>query len=115
MSREFLLSVREGPLPHRLPVFFALLLTLLPAFASETVNDKVAMMSTSGSSDDPWKTWYIDNMTAKQQADQVAVAIISRSPSYDSPPLKSKDDVQVELVCLQAPSTGSSSSNQDST
>ncbi|KAJ1705921.1 hypothetical protein AFGD_012250 [Aspergillus flavus] len=107
--------VNPPSLPNCPPPFFDVQRIPVKPFASETVNDKVAMMSTSGSSDDPWKTWYIDNMTAKQQADQVAVAIISRSPSYNSPPLKSKDDVQVELVCLQAPSTGSSSSNQDST
>ncbi|KAE8146507.1 hypothetical protein BDV25DRAFT_49401 [Aspergillus avenaceus] len=84
------------------------------SFASETVNDKEAVMKATGSVDEPWETWYIDDMTAKQQAGQVGVAIISRSPSYDSPPLNSKDDVQVELVCTQAPSNGGSSSS-DST
>ncbi|KAB8236092.1 hypothetical protein ETB97_009725 [Aspergillus alliaceus] len=107
--------VNPPGLPNCPPPFFDVQRIPVQPFASETVSDKLARIKTSGSSDNPWKTWYIDNMTAKQQADQVAVAIISRSPSYDSPPLKSKNDVQIELVCLQAPSSGGSSSNEDAT
>lgn len=43
-------------------------------------------------------------MSALQQAEQVAVAIFSRSPSEDSLPPTSKDDIEIELACLQAPS-----------
>ena len=43
-------------------------------------------------------------MTARQQADQVALAIFSRSPSDDAPPPSSSDDIQIELACMQAPS-----------
>ncbi|KAE8354803.1 hypothetical protein BDV28DRAFT_146720 [Aspergillus coremiiformis] len=107
--------VNPPTLPNCPPPFFDVQKIPVQPFASETVSDKIARIKTSGSSDHPWKTWYNDNMTAKQQADQVAVAIISRSPSYDSPPLKSKDDVQIELVCLQAPSTGGTSATQDAT
>lgn len=50
-------------------------------------------------------------MTAKQQAEQVAVAILSRAPTYDSTPPDSQDDIQIELSCMLAPSGGLSSSN----
>ncbi|OOF92789.1 hypothetical protein ASPCADRAFT_174686 [Aspergillus carbonarius ITEM 5010] len=81
------------------------------AFAQETDTDQTATLQTSGSSNSPWKTWFIDNMNANDQAAQVAVAIISRAPSYNSVPPQYVDDIQVELVCTQAPSTGSSSSS----
>ncbi|GKZ18305.1 hypothetical protein AbraIFM66951_000863 [Aspergillus brasiliensis] len=84
------------------------------SFAQETDTTRIATLQTSGSSSEPWKTWFIDNMTANDQAAQVAVAIISRAPSYDGHPPKYVDDIQVELVCTQAPSTGSSSSSQGS-
>ena len=45
-------------------------------------------------------------MTAHQQAQQVAVAILSRAPSYDSEPPDSQEDIQIELACIQAPSSG---------
>ncbi|KAF7712167.1 Uncharacterized protein PECH_001014 [Penicillium ucsense] len=51
----------------------------------------------------PWRVWYIDGMTSDQQASQVAVGIVARSPAYGSPPPASPDDIQIELVCLQAP------------
>lgn len=80
-------------------------------FAEETVPDQEATLRSSGSIDDPFKTWYIDNMTAKQQAEQVAVAILSRAPTYDSTPPDSEDDIQIELACMLAPASGSSSSS----
>lgn len=86
-----------------------LALTLFLEFAQESAPDETATIQTAGSSASPWKTWYIDRMTAHQQAEQVAVAIFSRSPSDDSPPPQHKEDIQIELACLQAPSSGSSS------
>jgi hypothetical protein len=71
-------------------------------FAKEGANQNVTVMP-SGSGDHPWQVIYLDDMTADQQASQVAVGIISRGPSYNSPPPMSPDDIQVELVCLQAP------------
>lgn len=73
--------------------------------------DQSASLRRSGSVDDPFDTWFVDNMTAKQQADQVAVAILSRAPAYDSDPPSSEKDIQIELACIQAPSGGSSSSS----
>lgn len=84
-------------------------LTLFSGFAQESAPDETATIQTAGSSESPWKTWYIDRMAAHQQAEQVAVAIFSRSPSDDSPPPQHKEDIQIELACLQAPSSGSSS------
>lgn len=77
---------------------------LFPAFASEYIPPQTVAMHNSGSSSGPWKTWFINDMSAGRQADEVAVAIISRSPVYGWPPLASKDEVQIELVCIQAPS-----------
>jgi hypothetical protein len=71
---------------------------------------------TPGSGYNPWQVWYIDDMTSRQQASQVALGIITRSPTYDSEPPHSPDDVQVELVCMQAPRappSGSSSNSDD--
>ncbi|PLB53766.1 hypothetical protein P170DRAFT_346545 [Aspergillus steynii IBT 23096] len=91
------------------PPFFDVQTFPVQPFGQETDTDLSATLKTSGTSESPWKTWFIDNMTSSQQAEQVAVAIISRGPSYNSAPPRSKDDVQIELVCVQAPSTGSSS------
>ncbi|PYH95303.1 hypothetical protein BO71DRAFT_290475, partial [Aspergillus ellipticus CBS 707.79] len=84
------------------------------AFAQETDTDMTATIQTAGSSDNPWKTWFIDNVTANEQAEQVAVAILSRAPSYNGLPPEHMDDIQVELICTQAPSTGGSSSSSSS-
>lgn len=73
-------------------------------YAQESAPDQTATIQTAGSSSSPWKTWYVDRMTARQQAEQVAVAIFSRSPSDDSPPPTSKKDIQIGLACAQAPS-----------
>ncbi|PLN81575.1 hypothetical protein BDW42DRAFT_95056 [Aspergillus taichungensis] len=80
-------------------------------FAQEIDVDKSAKLQPSGSSSNPWKTWYIDNMSDHQQAEQVAVAIFSRGPSYNSLALKSKDEIDLELVCVQAPDSGSTSNH----
>lgn len=61
----------------------------------------------------PWQVWYLDNMNAHNQASQVAVGIISRAPSYNSSPPDGPDDIMVELVCVQAPSSGSSKGSND--
>ncbi|KAA8641904.1 uncharacterized protein ATNIH1004_010843 [Aspergillus tanneri] len=92
------------------PPFFDIQAFPVQPFGQETDADLSATLKTSGSSDSPWKTWFIDNMTSSQQAEQVAVAIVSRGPSYNSPPPHSKNDIQIELACVQAPSSGSSSS-----
>ena len=52
-------------------------------------------------------------MSAHKQASQVAVGIISRAPSYNSAPPDSPNDIMVDLVCLQAPSGGSSKGTHD--
>ena len=67
----------------------------------------------SGSGERPWQVFYLDDMTDHQQASQVAVGIIIRSPSYNSPPPMSPDEIQVELVCLQAPQIPPSGSSKD--
>ncbi|KAJ5167822.1 uncharacterized protein N7482_003416 [Penicillium canariense] len=72
-------------------------------FAKEiTPGENVSVMP-SGSSQRPWQVWYIDDMTSHNQASQVAVGIIARSPTYNSPPPLSPDEIQIELACLQAP------------
>jgi len=86
----------------------------VPGFAQESKPERTATIQTAGSNLSPWKTWYIDRMSARQQAEQVAVAIFSRSPSDDSPLPKSKDDVQIELACLQAPSGNTFNEDPDS-
>ncbi|EDP53824.1 conserved hypothetical protein [Aspergillus fumigatus A1163] len=82
-------------------------------FAQESEPDKTAMIQTPGFGGSPWKTWFIDNMTSSQQAEQVAVAILSRAPSSNTYSMHGKDDIMVELVCIQAPSSGGASSSQD--
>lgn len=86
------------------PQFFEVQSIPVIGFAQESKPDRTATIQTAGSNTSPWKTWYIDRMSALQQAEQVAVAIFSRSPSEDSLPPTSKDDIEIELACLQAPS-----------
>ncbi|OJJ42886.1 hypothetical protein ASPZODRAFT_147049 [Penicilliopsis zonata CBS 506.65] len=74
------------------------------SFAQETVTDQAVTVETPGSSITPWKTWFLSNMTASQQAQQVAVAFISRCPSFGDQPEITESDIQIELVCLKAPS-----------
>ncbi|GIJ99405.1 hypothetical protein Aspvir_001537 [Aspergillus viridinutans] len=95
------------------PPFFDVQSLPVQAFAQETEPDKTATIQTPGFGGSPWKTWFIDNMTSSQQAEQVAVAILSRAPSSNAYLLHGKDDIMIELVCIQAPSSGSSSSSQD--
>ncbi|KAJ5239894.1 hypothetical protein N7468_004513 [Penicillium chermesinum] len=82
-------------------------------FAYERTPDQQVTVMKAGSSYRPWQVWYLDGMTAHQQASQVAVGIISRAPSYDSSPPTSPDDIQIELVCLQAPQGPPSGSSKD--
>ncbi|CAI7609616.1 unnamed protein product [Penicillium pancosmium] len=83
-------------------------------FIRESVPQQNVTVMTPGSGYNPWQVWYIDDMTSRQQASQVALGIITRSPTYDSEPPHSPDDVQVELVCVQAPrAPPSGSSNSD--
>ncbi|OJJ33784.1 hypothetical protein ASPWEDRAFT_112969 [Aspergillus wentii DTO 134E9] len=82
-------------------------------FVQESVADRTATIQTPGDSDSPWRNFLLDGLTASQQAEQVAVAIFSRAPSYDSGPPETKDEIDVNLVCVQAPSSGSSSSSDD--
>lgn len=79
------------------------MLTLRADFAIENAPEQNVTVMPSGSSSSPWQVWYLDGMTAHQQAAQVAVGIISRGPRYKTPPPNSPDDIQVELVCMQAP------------
>lgn len=82
-------------------------------FAIETTPEQNVTVMTSGSGHSPWQVWYIDGMTAHQQASQVAVGIISRGPTYNSPPPYSPEEIQIELVCMQAPQSPSSASNSN--
>lgn len=54
--------------------------------------------------DQPFTTWYIENTTAHEQAEQVAVGIFSRAPSYNTQPPADPSEVQIEVACVQAPS-----------
>ncbi|KAL2868168.1 uncharacterized protein BJX67DRAFT_380366 [Aspergillus lucknowensis] len=80
-------------------------------FAIENEDDKIAVIKKTGGSDKPWSTFFIDNMTAGDQAEQVAVAIISRTPSYGTEPPSKKEEIQIEFICARAPSPGSSTSD----
>ena len=55
----------------------------------------------SGSSSSPWKVWFSESLTASSQANEAAMAIISRSPTSG---VNSIDDIQVNLACIRAPS-----------
>ncbi|KAJ5644120.1 uncharacterized protein N7484_006627 [Penicillium longicatenatum] len=93
------------------PVFDVAAIPVQDFAYEEAPSQEVTVMKT-GSSHHPWQVWYLDHMTDFQQASQVAVGIVSRSPSFDSHPPLSPDDIQIELVCLQAPQgppTGSGS------
>ncbi|CAG7960386.1 unnamed protein product [Penicillium olsonii] len=82
-------------------------------FAKEHVPGRNVTLMPPGSGAWPWQVWYLDGMNAHKQASQVAVGIISRAPSYNSSPPDSPDDIMVDLVCLQAPSGGSSKGSHD--
>ncbi|KAJ5124475.1 uncharacterized protein N7515_008300 [Penicillium bovifimosum] len=82
-------------------------------FARERVPGQNVTIMPPGSGAWPWQVWYLDQMNARKQASQVAVGIISRAPSYNSAPPDSPDDITVELVCVQAPSSGSNKGSQD--
>lgn len=73
------------------------------AFVQENDYNGSIVVEQPGDYLDPWKTWYLHNTTAREQAVQVAVVIISRSPSPGSAPPSSKDDIHVELACVRAP------------
>lgn len=66
-----------------------------------------------GSGYHPWQVWYLDDMTDAQQASQVAVGIASRSPTHDGRPPLTPDEIQIELVCLQAPEGPPTGSSKD--
>ena len=78
---------------------------------SEDENTKEAYVKTHGNPDSPWESWFIDDMSASDQAQQVAVGIIGRVPAETAPKPKKESEIQIELVCARAPSQGSSSSD----
>jgi hypothetical protein len=63
-------------------------------------------VSPSGNTGSVWRTWNISNVTPLQQAQEVAVGIITRGPVYGSKPLASPQDINIELVCSRAPKQG---------
>ncbi|KAL2856297.1 hypothetical protein BJX68DRAFT_206747 [Aspergillus pseudodeflectus] len=93
------------------PPFFDVQKLPTDQFAFESEDEQVAVIKKTGSADSPWMTWFIDNMTAGDQAEQVAVGIMSRTPAYGSPLPQNPDGIQVELVCARAPSSGTSVSS----
>ncbi|KAL4737723.1 hypothetical protein BDV11DRAFT_149660 [Aspergillus similis] len=108
-------SFRDNPppVPNCPPPLFDVQRFPVEEFAVENEDDKTAVIKRTGNSDNTWSTFLIDNMTAAQQAEQVAVGIISRTPMYGTAQPQSQDDIQLELVCAQAPSSGTSSSSDD--
>lgn len=86
------------------PYFFDVQSFPAISFASEISSPQSVEMQSSGSMNSPWATWYTQDLTSASQSDQVAVAIVSRSPAYGWTTLPSLGDIQVELVCIQAPS-----------
>lgn len=60
----------------------------------------------SGSPAAPWRTWYTQGVTPQQQAQEVAVGIVARGPTFGSQPLNGPQDIQIELVCSRAPKQG---------
>ncbi|KAJ5684236.1 uncharacterized protein N7477_000581 [Penicillium maclennaniae] len=99
-------------LPNCVSFVFDVATIPVQEFAREGTDQNVTVMP-SGSGDRPWQVFYLDDMTDHQQASQVAVGIITRGPSYDSAPPMSPDEIQVELVCLQAPQSPPSGSSKD--
>ncbi|KAL4806185.1 hypothetical protein BDV18DRAFT_123881 [Aspergillus unguis] len=106
-------SFRENPPPvsNCPPLLFDVQRFPANQFAVENEDDVTAVIKKTGDSDNAWATWLIDDMTAAEQAQQVAVGIMSRTPMYGSTPPDSQKDIQVELVCARAPSDGGSSSD----
>ena len=107
MSRLFQSKVCQLFFPSQ---FYVL---TFPDFARERVPDQNVTIMPPGSGAWPWQVWYLDNMNAHNQASQVAVGIISRAPAYNSAPPDGPNDIMVELVCVQAPSSGSSKGSHD--
>ncbi|KAL4884187.1 hypothetical protein BJY04DRAFT_15613 [Aspergillus karnatakaensis] len=99
------------PIENCPPPFFDVQQFPVDQFAIEIDTDQTTIIKDKGNSEDPWSTWFIDNMTAAEQAEQVAVGIISRTPTYGAPLPSSYSGVDIELVCARAPSPGSSSSD----
>ncbi|CEJ56548.1 hypothetical protein PMG11_02751 [Penicillium brasilianum] len=91
------------PLPNCGAPIFDVASIPVQEFAKERIPGPNVSVMPPGSGHHPWQVWYIDGMTSQQQASQVAVGIIARSPTYNSPPPLTPDEIQVELVCLQAP------------
>ncbi|KAJ9247310.1 hypothetical protein DTO207G8_8189 [Paecilomyces variotii] len=73
------------------------------SFAQENEVGQSVQIMDPGNSVSPWQTWFVHGVSASEQAEQVAVGILSRGPTYASEPLKSPHDVQIELVCVRAP------------
>ncbi|KAJ5115152.1 hypothetical protein NUU61_000911 [Penicillium alfredii] len=82
-------------------------------FAQERIPGQNVTVMSPGSGNFPWQVWYLDNMTANKQAVQVAVGIVSRGPTSNSDRPRSANDIQVELVCVQAPSGRPSKGSHD--
>ncbi|KAL4870312.1 hypothetical protein BDV12DRAFT_166129 [Aspergillus spectabilis] len=106
-------SLRDNPpvIQNCPPPFFDVQHFPVEQFAIETDIGQIAIIKKTGSSDKPWSTWFIDNMTAAEQAEQVAVGIISRTPTYGAPLPPDKEGIDIEVVCARAPSPGTSSSD----
>ncbi|KAI9374226.1 hypothetical protein BJX61DRAFT_540959 [Aspergillus egyptiacus] len=90
------------------PPFFDVQHFPVDEFVGENADGKTAYIKTTGTSNSPWSIWLIDDMKAVDQAEQVAVGIISRTPQYGSEPPADEDEIGIELVCARAPSTGTS-------
>ncbi|RDW74376.1 uncharacterized protein DSM5745_07038 [Aspergillus mulundensis] len=108
-------SFRDNPPPVKNcpPPLFDVQRFPVEEFAVENEEDMTAVIKKTGNSDSPWSTFLIDNMTAAEQAEQVAVGIITRTPMYGSAMPRTQEEIQLELVCAQAPSPGTSSSSDD--
>ncbi|KAL3476851.1 hypothetical protein BJX99DRAFT_134878 [Aspergillus californicus] len=107
-------SFRDNPpvVPNCPPPLFDVNHFPVEEFAVETDPVKqVVILKEVGNSQAPWSTWLIDNMTAAEQAEQVAVGIISRTPSYGATIPADQSGIDIELVCARAPSPGSSVSD----
>ncbi|KAL5333373.1 hypothetical protein BJX70DRAFT_69320 [Aspergillus crustosus] len=93
------------------PPFFDVQQFSVEQFAIEIDIEQIPIIKKSGTARRPWSTWFIDNMTAAEQAEQVAVGIISRTPTYGAPLPPASKGIEIELVCARAPSPGTSSSD----